>query len=252
MGLNKTTTEQFFIYDKIWQRDEYLAKINPAQIHRRRMLKSFLKHLKINPKRVLDIGCGTGELLSELSNMYPEAKLLGCDLSSESDKLMKSIIPDSDFFQIDIEESQSIPSNILVDLITCSEVLEHCSNPNNVVTNAFNWLNTGGVFFVTVPSGNMTAYDRSVGHVHHFTTEEIKSILHSKGFKNTNAVYWGAPFHTLYRKIVEIASNNMEKEKKELNDQIIPIWIFSRIFNVLFYMNWIKNSGCQIFAWGYK
>lgn len=252
MSIETNVTISNSMFDKIWKRDNYLAKINPAQIHRRRMIKYFLKQLKLNPKKVLDIGCGTGELLFELGKFYPQTELLGCDLSIESGKLMESIVPYSKFCSIDVEKDSDTPFGGQIDLITCSEVLEHCKNPNNVVRNAYAWLNKDGVFFITVPSGNMTAYDKAIGHLHHYTTSEIESILSSCGFINVRSIYWGAPFHTLYRKLVGIASKEMEKKNEEPNKHILPVWIVCKIFNLLFYFNFIQNSGCQIFAWGYK
>ncbi len=240
------------MFDEIWKRDSYLARINPAQIHRRRMIKFYLNKLRLNPKKILDIGCGTGELLSELGHFYPESELIGCDLSKESGKLLESNVPQSKFYCTDIEQNADFVLSEKADLITCSEVLEHCQNPMNVVKNGYNWLNIGGILFITVPSGEMTTYDKTIGHLHHYTTSEIKSILTSCGFSKVESIYWGAPFHTLYRKLVGTASKELKKKNEEPNKHIAPIWLACKIFYFLFYFNFIQNSGCQIFAWGYK
>ena len=46
----------------------------------RRMLER-LDYVKIEPKRILDLGCGTGATLTALSERYPNALLLGADAS---------------------------------------------------------------------------------------------------------------------------------------------------------------------------
>ncbi len=45
-----------------------------------RMLER-LDYVKIEPQRVLDLGCGTGASLGALSERYPQAQVLGADLS---------------------------------------------------------------------------------------------------------------------------------------------------------------------------
>ncbi|MCL5272471.1 MAG: methyltransferase domain-containing protein, partial [Gammaproteobacteria bacterium] len=39
-----------------------------------------LNYLKIEPKRILDLGCGPGTFSRELSVMYPKAQIVGLDL----------------------------------------------------------------------------------------------------------------------------------------------------------------------------
>ncbi len=240
------------IFDKIWKRDVSLAMINPAQIHRRRLIRNYLKQLKIMPKQIMDIGCGTGELLSELLKEYPNAKLTGCDLSIESSNLMKSISPNSEFHCLDVEKLNLTIFKNSFDLITCSEVLEHCNNPRNVIKNAYEWLAPKGLFLVSVPSGFITDYDKTIGHVHHYSTSELKSLLECEGFKNVTAKYWGFPFHMLYRYLVGLASSSMKKNNEEPKQHYLSIWILCKIFNLLFYLNIPANKGYQIFAWGYK
>ena len=45
-----------------------------------RMLER-LDYVRIEPKRVLDLGCGTGASLTALQERYPKAQLTGADLS---------------------------------------------------------------------------------------------------------------------------------------------------------------------------
>jgi len=244
--------EQVSLYDKIWDRDRYLAEINPGQIHRRRLTKHFLKKLWIKPKNILDIGCGTGELLKFLFGIYPGAQFYGCDLSRVSEKMTMTVFPSARFYCLNAEEPQQIVFNKHMDLITCCEVLEHCSSPAEVIKNAYLWLKNGGLFFFSIPAGSLTAYDRFIGHKHHYTTQEIKQLLVSEGFCDIHVQCWGAPFHTLYRELVRIASKRIEnKTKVDPNQYFFVYWLSCKIFNLLFYLNFF-NSGLQIFGWGYK
>ena len=248
----KDSKELLPVFDKIWSRDGHLAEINPAQVHRRRITKRLLKKSGINPCNILDIGCGTGELIKELFHVYPNAQFYGCDISSESGKLTKAALLSAKFYCLNAEEIQEDVFSERMDLITCCEVLEHCSSPARVIKNAYLWLNNGGVFFLSVPAGSATAYDRSIGHQHHYTTQEMKQLLVAEGFCDVHAQYWGAPFHTIYRELVRIASNRIEnKEKVNPNQYFLGYWLCCKVFNLLFYLNFF-NSGHQIFGWGYK
>lgn len=46
-----------------------------------RLLENLAAELSKEPQRVLDIGCGTGQLLQHLSQRYPQAALTGLDLA---------------------------------------------------------------------------------------------------------------------------------------------------------------------------
>jgi len=47
-----------------------------------RLLENLAAELSQEPQRVLDIGCGTGQLLQHLAQQYPHASLTGLDLAS--------------------------------------------------------------------------------------------------------------------------------------------------------------------------
>jgi ubiquinone/menaquinone biosynthesis C-methylase UbiE len=248
----ETSKKSIPVFDSIWSRDKYLAEINPAQIHRRRLTKYFLKKSGIKPQSILDIGCGTGELIKLLFHIYPNAQFYGCDISKESGRLTMAVLPSARFYCLNAEEAQKDVFDKHMDLITCCEVLEHCSHPAQVLKNAYQWLNNEGLFFCSVPAGSMTAYDRLIGHQHHYTSQEIRELLCSEGFCDVHVQYWGYPFHTLYRELVRAASSRMEnKEKADPNQYFLSYWLCCKIFNLLFYLNFLK-SGCQIFGWGYK
>ena len=50
-------------------------------------LKKLLKDQDLNFKKILDIGCGTGELSTYLYEIYPDAEILGADISDKNIKI---------------------------------------------------------------------------------------------------------------------------------------------------------------------
>src|SRR3990172_12360899 len=73
--------------------DSLLAKFNDVErLHwwwegRRVLIKMLLGNRKY--KKILDIGCGTGETLTYLKTIYPKSDLYGVDLSGEAVKYAK-------------------------------------------------------------------------------------------------------------------------------------------------------------------
>ena len=50
-------------------------------------LKKLLKDYDLNFKKILDIGCGTGEISTYLHEIYPYAEISGADISDENIKI---------------------------------------------------------------------------------------------------------------------------------------------------------------------
>jgi 2-polyprenyl-3-methyl-5-hydroxy-6-metoxy-1,4-benzoquinol methylase len=83
-------------------------------------------------KRILIAGCGTGYEPLTLATLYPEAQVLGIDLSVTSlaygkQKAVEFGIKNVEFIQADILDLESLGQQY--DLITCSGVLHHMEDP---------------------------------------------------------------------------------------------------------------------------
>lgn len=100
------------------------------------MIESFLAHLVkmlliLSPSIVLDVGCGEGILFYYLLKHSCSGYLIGIDLSLQALKIAKNILGDkADFIQADVMHLPVRKS----DVVTAVELLEHVSNPWNVVT----------------------------------------------------------------------------------------------------------------------
>jgi len=91
--------------------------------------KAIFDHIKeVNPKSILDLGCGSGFLLRKIKQAYPHIELTGVDLSCKKEK---NII----FKQSSINEFFKFDSKTSYDLILSCHTLEHCENPSSIVDN---------------------------------------------------------------------------------------------------------------------
>jgi len=69
-------------YDRYYRNPRTRA-INPAAVRKQAaFIAAYLNHLELPPKRVLDIGCGTGGLLRALGRQFPKAELAGAEVSN--------------------------------------------------------------------------------------------------------------------------------------------------------------------------
>jgi SAM-dependent methyltransferase len=68
--------------------------------------KSYMQFLVGNGKRVLELGCGTGQLLNALNPSYG----VGIDLSANMISIAQNNYPDCDFIQGDLEDNRFISS----------------------------------------------------------------------------------------------------------------------------------------------
>ncbi len=76
---------------------EYKVRLTQARLLRTNALQ---------PKTILEYGCGTGRNLSFLKLYFPDAKIEGCDISAESLRLAAQRAPDVMLYQLDKEVPQ--------------------------------------------------------------------------------------------------------------------------------------------------
>jgi 2-polyprenyl-3-methyl-5-hydroxy-6-metoxy-1,4-benzoquinol methylase len=115
-------------------------------------------------KRILDMGCGTGELLRLIHQQHPSCQLFGLEFSRAALTLAQANLPDGHFSWFDIYE----PINGQYDLVICTEVLEHLLDPENALQRVLSAIAPEGMAFLSVPDGRQDAF---AGHIHYWSPE---------------------------------------------------------------------------------
>ena len=115
-------------------------------------LKSMLSlGAKLNPGKVLEIGCADGHVLESFKNalsMNPASGFYGLDISEISLQRAKA----KGFGKVVMASAEDLPfAKNSFDLVIASQVLEHIPGLERAIDQAFSVLRPGGRFMITVP-----------------------------------------------------------------------------------------------------
>ncbi len=139
----------------------------------------FLGH---QPKRFLEIGCGTGAVLTNLHYFYPSLQLTGAEIYLSGLKLAQKRLPQAEFVQLD---ATRMPFLDEFDAIGLFDVLEHVEPDELVLHNAYIALKDEGILFVSVPQHPFlwSANDRASFHKRRYRRSELLTKMNRVGFQ---------------------------------------------------------------------
>jgi len=202
MNMTANTPER---WDSHWSRFSLSARANPGHLLRRQLITRLLGPAAADSgAAILDFGCGSGDLLAMLSRRFPTAAVAGADLSQNGLDKTAAQAPEALLSQFDFTRPQNIPDELRgwASHIVCSEVLEHLDDPVSALDNAALCLRPDGRIVITVPGGPISAFDRHIGHHHHFTRSGLKELLEQAGLRVDTIAGAGFPVFNLYRMAV--------------------------------------------------
>ena len=103
-------------------------------------------------ERVLDLGCGTGRFVAALRDAGADA--VGVELAETALRRAHVNAPGADLRLVEPDGSLPLDHGS-VDLVWCSEVLEHVPDTAGLLSEARRVLRTGGRLLVTTPSHDL-------------------------------------------------------------------------------------------------
>lgn len=231
---NRASTDD---WNRHWSEHATMNALNPAQAYRRTLIFSALGLEQASaPARVLEIGSGQGEMSSQIARLYPNAELVGVDLSNTGVAIAQAKVPSASFFQQDLTQPIAIPDRYRgwATHAVCSEVLEHLDDPVLCLRNARACLAPGATLVITVPGGPMSAFDRHIGHRAHFTRARLERVLRDAGLEVDVVHGSGFPFFNLYRLTVIARGRRLiaDAEGELPASARAAMWAFGRLFRV--------------------
>lgn len=131
---------------------------------------------------LLEIGCGTGFVLSGIKREFQNIKLFGSDIFSKCFAYSKNRLPGTVFFQMD---ARNIPFKNEFDVIGAFDVLEHIEEDEIVLSQIFNALKSGGGVILTVPQHRWlwSKNDEIACHKRRYLKKELAEKVAMAGFQ---------------------------------------------------------------------
>jgi SAM-dependent methyltransferase len=190
-------------WERHWKALDATVDLEPARAWRHRTviaLSASILDLR-STAVILDVGCGRGEILEAVKRRYPDARCVGVDGVSGPSWSQRVGI---EFLLADLETLDLADEPLAdlcgkVDLIICSELIEHMDDDRQLVQHLHTLLVAGGMLILTAPGGPMGHIDRYFGHRRHYTRSQLYSHLSNAGFSNIAAASRGFPFFSIYR-----------------------------------------------------
>lgn len=190
-------------------------------------IMELLKQYPVSFSNVCDIGCGSGEVLVQLSKKMPaHIQMTGYDISTAAIEMAKPKETSSLHFQCgNIAETKEN-----FDLLLVMDVIEH-------LTDYFSFLNDishkGRYTIFHIPldmcvwslfrEQMLIESKQRVGHIHNFTEDFIKDILKDYGFNIKAQIYTEPGFEniTTKQKIINFIRKSLFKMNKKFSSKLL-------------------------------
>jgi len=174
--------------------------------------------------RVLEIGCGTGNILQVLQNVCSDGVVFGMDLFSEGLKYARKRTSCS-LVKGDI---CALPFSKKLDLIGLFDVLEHIPDDTKVLVDLQALLADNGVLLLTAPAHPWlwSYFDDASHHCRRYELTELKNKLTSTGYRIEYITYYMSiilPFVWMERRLKGMTHKRPVDYKPSDELCIIPV-----------------------------
>jgi 2-polyprenyl-3-methyl-5-hydroxy-6-metoxy-1,4-benzoquinol methylase len=185
-------------YEEYWHRGDPTPLKDPLTSTRVALLR---KHLPKGDHRILDAGCGSGRLVTELAREGFEA--IGFDISQHAVELAYERNRSARFFRHSAEELPWPVEPSSQDLVVAFEVIEHLLRPRALIIGAHQALRPGGHIALSTPYHGLLknvvisffAFDHHFApegdHIRFFTDASLAQLLTSNGFAVERVRHFG-------------------------------------------------------------
>lgn len=164
-------------YDLLWGEESNLEAFRAeADQVRERLTVEIVDHVeaRISPQaRVVDIGCGVGDLLGEVRKRRPGIEIFGLDFSAKAVAKVRAALPNGEFRQFVI--ARTLPYDTAAfDVVLSTDVMEHLEYPKVFAAELVRICRPGGGVAIVVPDGDV---DQFFGHYWFWNEQSLAALL---------------------------------------------------------------------------
>ncbi|MBL0934426.1 MAG: methyltransferase domain-containing protein [Rhizobiaceae bacterium] len=130
----------------------------------------------------LEIGCGTGFVLSGVAQAFPQARLVGSEIFVDGLAHAATRLPDVELVQMD---ARRIPYREAFDVVAVLDVIEHIEEDELVLRQMLGALRPGGTALISVPQHQWlwSKADDYACHVRRYSAGEVHRKVKAAGFE---------------------------------------------------------------------
>jgi SAM-dependent methyltransferase len=149
---------------------------------RNRLINWALQRYFPNAKQFLEIGCGTGFVLSGIERANPHLTLSASEIFTTGLSFAAERVTNVELFQMD---ARQIPFEAEFDVIGAFDVLEHIQADTEVLAQMYQATRSGGGVIITVPQHPWlwSQFDERAHHVRRYQAQELQRKVQQAGFK---------------------------------------------------------------------
>jgi SAM-dependent methyltransferase len=135
-----------------------------------------------NANRFLEVGIGTGYVMTGLSERFTSLELHGSELFMEGLQFAKQRLPNATLYQMD---ARQVPFLDHFDVIGAFDVLEHIEEDEVVLSELLNAVHPGGGIIVTVPQHQSlwSVVDEISYHKRRYSRKDLIQKIKRAGFE---------------------------------------------------------------------
>lgn len=117
-------------------------------------IDAFCSHIRTEKPRILELGCGPGNVIRLLKIRFPEAQITAIDLAPKMIEIARIQMPDVDFRVMDVRNISTISRKF--DAVMCSFCLPFLSkiDANQLIANCAKLLSPDGALYISTMEGD--------------------------------------------------------------------------------------------------
>jgi SAM-dependent methyltransferase len=149
---------------------------------RKRLLAGLLRRYFPAARSLLEIGCGTGNVLAHLLRCGPWERIVGAELHVSGLRIASSHLPpEVELVQLD---ATSIPAANVFDVIGAFDVLEHIEQDEAALREMYRGVKSGGGVMIAVPQhpALWSVSDEVAHHQRRYKRGELEQKVSAAGF----------------------------------------------------------------------